>query len=70
MLVFVNLHLITIFSRPKGSEVTVQQLGLAPETPVNPDHIGGYHVAAPIFTGIETKFGLCLPKFRRPEANV
>ena len=29
----------------------------------NPDHIGGYQVALPIFTGIESKFGLVLPKF-------
>lgn len=30
----------------------------------NPDHIGGYQVALPILSGIETKFGLCLPKFK------
>ena len=30
----------------------------------NPDHIGGYQVALPIFTGIESKFGLVLPKFQ------
>ena len=29
----------------------------------NPDHVGGYQVAMPIFTGIESKFGLVLPKF-------
>ena len=29
----------------------------------NPDHIGGYQVALPIFSGIESKFGLVLPKF-------
>ena len=28
------------------------------------DHIGGYAVAAPIFAGIESKFGLRFPKFR------
>ena len=30
----------------------------------NPDHIGGYQVALPIFAGMESKFGLLLPKFR------
>lgn len=29
----------------------------------NPDHIGGYAVALPILSGIESKFGLVLPKF-------
>ena len=29
----------------------------------NPDHVGGFQVATPIFDGIETKFGLVLPKF-------
>jgi len=29
----------------------------------NPDHVGGYQVAMPIFAGIESKFGLVLPKF-------
>jgi hypothetical protein len=29
----------------------------------NIDHIGGYAVALPILSGIETKFGLMLPKF-------
>lgn len=29
----------------------------------NSDHIGGYEVAVPILSGIETKFGLCLPRF-------
>lgn len=29
----------------------------------NPDHIGGYQVAIPILKGIETKFGLCFPKY-------
>ena len=28
------------------------------------DHVGGYAVAAPIFAGIESKFGLRFPKFR------
>ena len=31
----------------------------------NPDHIGGYSVAQPIFVGMESKFGLFFPKFQR-----
>ncbi len=30
----------------------------------NPDHVGGYAVAMPIFAGIESKFGLVLPRFQ------
>jgi solute carrier family 25 aspartate/glutamate transporter 12/13 len=33
---------------------------------VNPDHVGGFKAAVPIFSGIETKFGLVLPRFSRP----
>jgi len=29
----------------------------------NKDHVGGYQVARPIFTGVESKFGLLFPKF-------
>ncbi|XP_024867067.1 calcium-binding mitochondrial carrier protein Aralar1 isoform X4 [Temnothorax curvispinosus] len=52
-------------SRPTGSEQKVPTMGVADEIrSTNPDHIGGYQVALPIFTGIETKFGLCLPRFQ------
>ncbi|CAK9826705.1 Calcium-binding mitochondrial carrier protein Aralar1 [Anthophora retusa] len=52
-------------SRPTGSEQKVPTTGVAHEIrSTNPDHIGGYQVALPIFTGIETKFGLCLPRFQ------
>lgn len=30
----------------------------------NPDHIGGFALALPIISGIETKFGLVFPKFK------
>jgi len=46
-------------SRPTGSQV---------ESPVDimksehPDHIGGYKVAPPVFKGMESKFGLMLPR--------
>ena len=36
----------------------------------NPDHIGGYQVALPIFSGIESKFGLVLPKFKTGLASL
>ena len=33
----------------------------------NPDHIGGYSVAQPIFVGMESKFGLLFPKYSRDQ---
>ncbi|XP_063227587.1 calcium-binding mitochondrial carrier protein Aralar1 isoform X3 [Bacillus rossius redtenbacheri] len=52
-------------SRPAGSELHMPATGVADEMKsTNPDHIGGYQVALPIFSGIETKFGLCLPKYQ------
>ncbi|XP_014274358.1 calcium-binding mitochondrial carrier protein Aralar1 isoform X2 [Halyomorpha halys] len=52
-------------TRPAGSEVTVPSSGaIVPQKSVaNAEHIGGYQAAIPILTGIETKFGLSLPKF-------
>jgi len=47
-------------SRPSGSMAEAPaEMGKSS----NPDHVGGFQVAMPIFTGIETKFGLVLPKF-------
>ncbi|XP_053603299.1 calcium-binding mitochondrial carrier protein Aralar1 isoform X1 [Plodia interpunctella] len=48
-------------SRPTGSELHVA-------TPIEEqkkkaDHIGGYQVAMPVLTGLETKFGISLPRF-------
>uniref|UniRef100_A0A8C1WSS4 Solute carrier family 25 member 13 n=1 Tax=Cyprinus carpio TaxID=7962 RepID=A0A8C1WSS4_CYPCA len=34
----------------------------------NPDHIGGFRLAVATFAGIESKFGLHLPRFRAPAA--
>lgn len=34
--------------------------------PTNPDHIGGLRTASLAFAGIESKFGLFLPKFHHP----
>lgn len=50
--------------RPTGSEKTVLVTGLKQVQSDNPDHVGGYSVALPIISGIETKFGLVFPKFR------
>jgi len=48
-------------SRPTGG-VAEATAGVAVKSD-NPDHVGGYQLARPIFTGVETKFGLMLPKF-------
>ncbi|XP_063909682.1 calcium-binding mitochondrial carrier protein Aralar1 isoform X2 [Zophobas morio] len=50
-------------TRPAGSELKVTALGGEASKTRNPDHVGGYSVSIPVFSGIETKFGLCLPKF-------
>ncbi|XP_044258453.1 calcium-binding mitochondrial carrier protein Aralar1 isoform X3 [Tribolium madens] len=50
-------------TRPAGSELKVTALGGDAPKSQNPDHVGGYSVSIPVFSGIETKFGLCLPKF-------
>lgn len=52
-------------TRPSGSEqykpASLQSSTIRVE---NPDLIGGYRAALPILNGIETKFGLSLPRFR------
>jgi len=55
-------------SRPSGSEAEVPA-GRA-EKSNHPDHIGGFQVAMPIFAGIESKFGLVLPKFQHASVAV
>lgn len=47
-------------SRPSGS--TSESLAVAAVSQ-NPDHVGGFQVARPIFAGVESKFGLLLPRF-------
>ncbi|XP_067140843.1 calcium-binding mitochondrial carrier protein Aralar1-like isoform X2 [Centruroides vittatus] len=51
--------------RPTGSQgkVPVQTGEIRSH---NPDHIGGYRLALATFNGMESKFGLFLPKFSRP----
>jgi len=51
-------------TRPVGSEAEVPAGPAELAKSSNPDHVGGFQVAMPIFSGIETKFGLVLPKFQ------
>lgn len=58
-------------SRPAGSDLKVPAIAEEIKS-TNRDHIGGYEVSLPILTGIETKFGLSLPKFQvapRPQST-
>jgi len=50
-------------SRPAGSEQKIPSTGIPElDKSTNPDHVGGYQAALPIISGIESKFGLSLPK--------
>lgn len=52
-------------SRPAGSEGgKVAAPSLLTGKIDSVDHVGGYRAALPMLNGIETKFGLSLPKFR------
>merc|ERR1719285_812191 len=48
-------------SRPSGQAAETTAGPAQPSA--NPDHLGGYQVARPIFTGVESKFGLLFPRF-------
>ena len=50
------------FRRPAGSEISPS---IEERLPSNPDHIGGFRLAMSTFEGIETKFGLSLPRFKQ-----
>ncbi|XP_047456250.1 calcium-binding mitochondrial carrier protein Aralar1-like isoform X2 [Mugil cephalus] len=49
--------------RPTGSE-PIPKPGARDLPSVTADHVGGYHLAAATFAGVERKFGLHLPKFK------
>ncbi|CAG2101443.1 unnamed protein product [Medioppia subpectinata] len=49
--------------RPTGSEAKIP-VQTAEIKSTNPDHIGGYRLGLATFTGMESKFGLFLPKFK------
>lgn len=52
-------------SRPAGSELqTPSSPSMLSGKIDNPDHVGGYRAAVPMLNGIETKFGLSLPRFQ------
>jgi len=48
-------------SKPSGQ--MAEATGKVTQKSDNPDHIGGYQIARPIFLGVESKFGLLFPKF-------
>lgn len=51
--------------KPEGSQIELgESKGYTIES-LNPDHIGGYKLAAVTFAGLENKFGLCFPKFKK-----
>ncbi|KAH9643319.1 hypothetical protein HF086_012989 [Spodoptera exigua] len=52
-------------SRPAGSELHVATP--IEESVKKPHHIGGYQVALPVLTGLETKFGISLPRWSAPK---
>uniref|UniRef100_A0A8C1U721 Solute carrier family 25 member 13 n=1 Tax=Cyprinus carpio TaxID=7962 RepID=A0A8C1U721_CYPCA len=50
--------------KPPGTEPTPKSRISLPAP--NPDHIGGFRLAVATFAGIESKFGLHLPRFQAP----
>ncbi|XP_037821077.1 calcium-binding mitochondrial carrier protein Aralar1 isoform X2 [Lucilia sericata] len=50
-------------SHPTGSEVNKPKAIDTTNVRINADHIGGYRAAVPLLNGIESKFGLFLPRF-------
>ena len=50
-------------SNPIGSVHKPRTIHVSDLPPINPDHVGGFKVAAATFAGVEHKFGLALPKF-------
>ena len=57
-------HYLTTFRRPEGS--AAKPTHLQDQLSRNPDHIGGFRLAVATFDCMESKLGLCLPKFRNP----
>ena len=61
------IHVLSLVLRkPTGSAISQPA---AERIPDNPDHIGGYRLALACFDGIETKFGLSLPKYQRMQTG-
>ncbi|KAI5107195.1 calcium-binding mitochondrial carrier protein Aralar1 [Silurus meridionalis] len=53
--------------RPTGSDPTPKSR-ISELPPLSAEHIGGYRLAAATFAGVESKFGLHLPKFKSSES--
>lgn len=53
--------------KPAGSEPVPKSRITLPAP--NPDHVGGYKLAVATFAGIESKFGLYLPRFQAPPST-
>lgn len=52
-------------TRPTGSELQKPAAPSIMSTKIdNVDHVGGYRACLPVLHGIETKFGLSLPRFQ------
>ncbi|XP_055327973.1 calcium-binding mitochondrial carrier protein Aralar1-like isoform X2 [Paramacrobiotus metropolitanus] len=51
-------------TRPTGEDLKVPMQSQYVYRSTNPDHIGGYNLALATFAGVESKFGLFLPRFR------
>lgn len=65
-LTFSSISLSTHHRKPAGSEPTPKSRISLPAP--NPDHIGGFRLAVATFAGIESKFGLHLPRYTVPTA--
>uniref|UniRef100_A0A667ZGL4 Solute carrier family 25 member 13 n=1 Tax=Myripristis murdjan TaxID=586833 RepID=A0A667ZGL4_9TELE len=59
--VFLLLSRFLLLLKPAGSEPTPKSRISLPAP--NPDHIGGFRLAVATFAGIESKFGLHLPRY-------
>jgi len=51
--------------KPEGSQTEIPTGQAYNIESLNPDHIGGFRLATVTFAGLENKFGLCFPKFKR-----
>lgn len=51
-------------TRPTGEDMKLPLQTVNIHRSTNPDHIGGYSLALATFAGVESKFGLFLPKFK------
>ena len=62
------LDMFLLFNRVVVHEAWSERTSFNPDVSLHPDHIGGMRMAVASFAGIETKFGLCLPKFSHSSA--